>query len=310
MDFYAEFKKLVYSKPKNAIHNRASENAIFGDYIFRSKNIYLSYFLNDCQDCYYSEYLSNCRDCNDSTHVSASELAYECVDCTGLYNCSYLQDCHNCSNVNFSIDCLNCKDCFGCYGLRHGQFFIFNKQYSEATYREKVQALRKNDPAKILEILAPEFDKHPRLYARLLKGDENCFGDYIYYSKNCFQCFNVRNIENSAYVSEVLSPEFNSSNSMDCTFGSGLDLCYEAANAHLCSNCNFLEDCVSCSDSEYLIHCYNSSNCFGCVNLTNKQYCILNRQLTREEYLIALHKIKEELKQAGTYGKPLAELLG
>lgn len=309
MDFYGEFKKLVYSRPKNAIHNRSSENAQFGDYVFRSKNIYLSYFLTEAQDCYYSEYLSNCRDCNDCSHVSASELCYECVDCAGLYNCSHLQDCHNCSNTDFSLDCLNCKDCFGCAGLRNQQYCIFNKPYSESTYKEKVETLRKNPPAKILEILSPEFDKHPRLYARLLKGEENCYGDYIYYSKNCFQCFNVRGLENSAYVSEVLSPEYSSANCIDCDFATGIELCYECANVNLCTNCNFLEDCVSCSDSEYLINCYNCQNCFGCAYVSNKEYCVLNRQLTRDEYLLALQKIKGELKQAGVHGKTLAEVL-
>lgn len=307
MDFYPEFKKLALSKPKNAIHSRASENAVYGDYFFRSKNIYLSYFCFESTDCFYSEYLSNCRDCIDCIHVSASELAYECTDCTSLYNCSFLQDCHNCSNVDFSVDLLNCKDCFGCFGLRHRQFCIFNKQYSESEYREKVLELKKKSSDKILEILAPEFEKHARLYAHVLKS-ENSLGDYIYYSNNCFRCFNIRNIENAAYVTEIFSPENSSSNCVDCDLGTGLQDCYETFNANLCINCNFLANCFQCEDSEYLIDCYNCSNCFGCVNLSNKQYCVLNRQLTRDEYLLAIQKIKTNLRQQEQYGKTLAQV--
>lgn len=309
MDFYAEFRKLAYGSPHNAVSSRVVENGTYGDYLYRSKNIYLSYFLADAEDCFYSEYIMNSRDCIDSAYLSASELCYECLDCSGLYNCSFLQDCHNCSNTDFCIDCLNCKNCFGSYGLRHQQFSIFNKPYPEDEYYERVAKLKKNPPQKILEILRPEFDKQPRLYARLLKGGENCFGDYIYFSKNCYQCFNVRNVSDSAYVSEIISPEYPSSNCVDCNYASHIELCYECQNVHSCTNCNFLEDCISCSDSEYLRHCYNCQNCFGCSYLSNKQYCILNRQFSREEYALALAKIKQQLKETGTYGKPLAEIL-
>ena len=41
----------------------------------------------------------------------------------------------------------------------------------------------------------------------------------------------------------------------------------------------------------------------------NKEYCILNRQFSREEYAVAVAKIRAELKQEGSYGKTLAEIL-
>lgn len=309
MDFYAEFQKLVFTHPHNALHSRGAQNCEFGDYIFRSKNTYLSYFINESQDCYYADYLVGCRDCVDSAYLSSSELCYECIDCSQLYNCSFLQDCHNCSACEFCFDCINCKDCFGSFGLRNQRFCIFNKSYTEENYREKVAELRKNPPQKILRLLSPEFNKHPRLYARLLKGGENCYGDYIYFSKNCYSCFNIRNVENSFYVSEMMNPEIVSRDCVDCTFISGSELCFECHNIITCSNCNFLETCIGCSDSEYLLQCYNCRSCFGCVYLMNKEYCILNRQFTRDEYLLALSKIKEELKNARIYGKSLAEIL-
>ncbi len=309
MDFYAEFRKLVDSRPHNAIHSRSVENATYGDYLFRSKNIYLSFFLSEAEDCYYCDYLSKCRDCIDCSYVTGSELCYECVDCSGIYEGSFLQDCHNSSQCEFCFDCINCKDCFGCFGLRQQRFCIFNKVYPEDVYRKKVAEFKKNSPQKILQILSPEFAKHPRLFARLLKGGENSLGDYIYYSKNCFQCFNVRNVENAAYISEMMDQEGSSHECFDCNFGSNLESCYDCHDALGCSNCNFLVSSSFCSDCEYLQYCYNCQNCFGCTYLMNKQYCILNRQFTREEYVLALAKIKGALKKAGTYGKSLAEVL-
>lgn len=309
MDFFTEFKKLVFSSPRNSLHHRVVENSDFADYIARSKNIYLSYFIDSSEDCYYSEYLANCRDCVDCMAVVASELCYECVDSSSLYNCSFVQDCHNCSHCNFSYDCLNCKDCFGCFGLRHKQFCIFNKPYTEGVYREKIAQLTKNAPRKILEILQPEFEKYPRLYARLLKGNEKCVGDYIYFSKNSYSCFNIRNTEDSWYVSDIFDPELLSHTSMDCTFASHIENCYEAQNIVNCTNSNFLENCANCSDCDYVLFCYNCSNCFGCVYSMNKEYCILNRQFTREEYFVAVAQMKKQLKGNGTYGKTLADIV-
>ena len=309
MDFYAEFRKLVLSFPHPALNNYSVENCNFGDYLYRSKNIYLSYFLTNAQDCYYSDYLVNCRDCVDCSYVENSELCYECVNSSGIYNGSFLCDCHQCSDCDFCFDCLNCKDCFGCFGLRHQQFRIFNQPYSETEYRKKVAELKKYPIKKISSILQPEFNKHPRLYARQLKGGENCFGDYLYFSKNCYQCFNIRNAEDSAYISEIMAADSVTVNCMDCNFATNLNNCYECFNSHTCTNGNFLMHCTKCSDVDYCILCTNCQNCFGCIGLSHKQYCILNRQFTREEYLAGLQIIVNDLKQARSYGKSLAEIL-
>ena len=37
-------------------------------------------------------------------------------------------------------------------------------------------------------------------------------------------------------------------------------------------------------DIYYSFNCNNCSNLFGCVDLKHKQYCILNKQYTKEEY--------------------------
>lgn len=306
MDFYQEFKKLVSIKPNCMQNSRTVENCDYGDYLLQSKNIYLSYFCADAEDCFYCEHLSKCRDCVDCAYVSGGELMYECVDCSGIYNGSFLQDCHNSANCEYCFDCINCKDCFGCFGLRHKKFSVFNKSYTEDNYKRKVAELRKQPSRKILEILLPEFQRTPRLHARQLKGGERSFGDYIYFSKNCFQCFNIRNVQDSAYVTDILDPEIPTTDCVDCDYCSGVTQCYDAFNSFSCTNCDFIYSCCNCSDSKYLKNCYNCQNCYGCVYLTNKQYCVLNRQFSREEYLAAVKKIEGDLKKAGTIGRTFA----
>jgi hypothetical protein len=42
----------------------------------------------------------------------------------------------------------------------------------------------------------------------------------------------------------------------------------------------------------------NSSNLFGCIGLRGKEYCILNKQYTKEEYEALVPKIIEKMKES------------
>ncbi len=309
LDFIEKLRDLILRSPRNAVHSRNVDNCAFGDYLYRSKNAYLSYYSYGIEDCFYCEFSGFSRDCTDCSYIHNCELCYECFDCANLYQCSYLQDCHNCSNSYYSVDLINCQDCFGCFGLRHQRFAIFNKVYTEDIYRQKLAKLVKNPPFKILEGLLPALKKHPRLSSRLLKGEENCLGDYIYWSKNVYYCFNVRSVEDSGYLFDLEDTLSPTRDSYDCFFGGGLELSYECTHSAFSNNCNFMESCSYCNDCEYCFECYSCRNCFGCSYLMNKEYCILNNPFSRSEYIAAVDMIKKELKQTGSYGKTFLDIL-
>lgn len=309
MDFLKALRDLVQSMPRNAVSSRDVENCTFGDYIYRSRNAYLCYFSTRLEDCYYCDYTRLSRDCVDCDYLYNSELCYECLDGSNLYDCSFVQDSHNCTNCYYSYDLLNCQDCFGCYGLRNQKYVIFNKTYDAVQYSAKLKQVLKYRPKEILKKVLPEFEKHPRLSSRLLKGEENCVGDYIYFSRNAYYSFNVRNTESVGYIYDFEDGQIKSSDTYDCDFGSGLELCYDCSQISLSNNCNFMMNCAFCNDCEYCYNCYYSHNCFGCVYLQNKEYHILNRPFSREEYLHTTKLIKNELKQRGEYGRHLGEIL-
>ena len=48
-------------------------------------------------------------------------------------------------------------------------------------------------------------------------------------------------------------------------------------------------------DVTYVDNCHDSSNLFGCEGIRNKQYCILNKQYTKEEYEKLMPKIIEHM---------------
>ena len=47
-----------------------------------------------------------------------------------------------------------------------------------------------------------------------------------------------------------------------------------------------MSDCARMQDSSFCYACADCKNIFGCTHLKNKSFCILNRQLTEEEYMI------------------------
>jgi hypothetical protein len=50
--------------------------------------------------------------------------------------------------------------------------------------------------------------------------------------------------------------------------------------------------------SEALLDC---QDCFACVGLRHKQYCILNKQYTRDEYEVLVPRIIEHMKKTGEW---------
>src|SRR3989344_6322135 len=72
---------------------------------------------------------------------------------------------------------------------------------------------------------------------------------------------------------------FNLQNSFDCLF------CHDSFGL------NFSENSRDSIDSYFLFDCRNCQNCFMSWNLRNKQYCIRNKQYTKEEYEKELKKI-------------------
>jgi hypothetical protein len=51
------------------------------------------------------------------------------------------------------------------------------------------------------------------------------------------------------------------------------------------------------------MYCFNANNCFGCIGLRKKNYCILNKEYSKEEYERIVEKIKNEMKERKEYGQ-------
>jgi hypothetical protein len=98
--------------------------------------------------------------------------------------------------------------------------------------------------------------------------------------KNCYLVFNTSHAEECIYCENV----FKSRDCLDCTHTPSSELCFDCVQ---CSNCYAVQSsayCDNCSDSYFLLHCQGCRNCFGCANLRRKEYCIYNKEYSKEEY--------------------------
>ena len=80
---------------------------------------------------------------------------------------------------------------------------------------------------------------------------------------------------------------------------------YEGINIGLqCADVKFSNECWSqLINAEYCFNCHSSSNLFGCNGLRKTEYCILNKQYTKEEYEQLVSKIKAKMTNDKEYGE-------
>jgi hypothetical protein len=123
-------------------------------------------------------------------------------------------------------------------------------------------------------------------FANITKG-QNCTGNDIENAKDAKYCFNAYDAERIKFCNRVAGGR----DSYD-VFGIEGELMYEGMATGFGSYANrFYVYANALANSSFIYRCYSSSNLFGCVSLTNKQYCILNKQYTKEEYEVLVPKI-------------------
>ncbi|HSX40295.1 MAG TPA: hypothetical protein VLF68_01640 [Candidatus Saccharimonadales bacterium] len=245
---------------------------------------------NDSIYIFDSRQVVNCVDCD---YAFESQLCYEGTTIAKCFNSEFLEDCTNINNSSYCYNCRNGGNLFGCVNLTGKSFCIFNRQLTEAEYKEQVKKYKAWPPEKALKMLEELKKKYP---VTQTKGENNVnspYGNYIYNSKNCYMDFDSAGDENCGYLYD----SGGNKNSYDATFSGDSELSYEFIDSTKLFNCNFVIWAGHSSDCSYIMACGNSKHLLGCVGLYQKEYCILNRQFTKEEYEQKSKQILEELKQ-------------
>ncbi len=294
--FFTQFKDLLYSVPAKA---RILTNNINSEYCNNAddlKNCYLCFNAIMLEDCLYTLQSLRMRDCCDVMTSSSSENCYDSINVTDSNNLQSCVDCADSVSLLYCIDCRNCQNCIGCVGLRNKNNYIFNIQYTKEEYNKKVVELNiasHNARQKIKEKMLELYKLHPFKYMHTMKS-VNSFGEYIYGSKNTKNAWLTMKTENVKYVQDTRYTK----DAYDTLIAWKSEQVYESACCGLDSSImKFVFQCHPGNiDLTYCAFCSNSSHLFGCVGLRNKEYCVFNKQYSKEEYQGLVDKIIEQMK--------------
>jgi hypothetical protein len=298
--FFDQLNDLCKAVPHYALMNTASENCEYSNMTWRSKNCYLIFGCIDDENCAYGHILWNSRDCVDCLYLFKSELCYESIDCINCNKLLYSQDCESCSDSIGLFDCRGCNNCVGCVNLQQKSYYIFNKPYSKEEYYQFIRENPLNNPNTIKRILEEREKIRLKLPHRFYFGsrNNNVSGNHITNAKNIHYSFDIKAGEDSkfGFTARTLKDSY------DISFNPDIELSYQAMACMDSNHVVVCHLCTTCSYAYYSEHCYNSHNIFGCQGLRSAEYCILNKQYSKEEYETLKEKIIEHMKKIGEWG--------
>lgn len=299
--FFSQFEELQRRVPQAAALQLNNENSEFNLLLAFSKNAYLcpgSFFV---EDCYYLRKSQYCRDCADSNVLNRCELVAESTNCDNCSSAHHLVNCRQCSSCSYLRDCTGVKDCFMCSGIHNQQYCFKNKQLTKEAYLDILRRYRSTSPEDLFTEFSA-FDVTVPKQAQIQINCEGSTGAYLSNCRNAVRCSDCFNIEDSKYLFECAGVR----DSMDLTsHDKDIELCYEMSSGGEKSYLTRFCYCtISSPRSLYMSSCFYQSDSFGCDGLhTRGQYCILNKQYSKEEYEQLVPKIIEQMKHDGEYGE-------
>lgn len=303
--FFDQFYELQLAVPREGTSVFECENCDYNSHVRQSRNCYLNSLAVNSEDicyCYWSSQVESSLDC--CFHINGkSSLCYECIDYGTCYNCILLQEGYNCSDCFFSFQLRGCENCILCSNLSNKSYHIFNKPCSKEEF-EKVKL-------EFLNGSYASFQKGREQWLAMkaqaihrstyLLNCENVTGDHFPKSKNCFDCFDGD--ENEDCVNAI---SLSHSKDVYSSYSTGWPPSEEIWECSMSRGCIDMAMCrymFSSNDMRYCDSCQTCKNCIGCIGLRHKEYCILNKQYSKEEYEEIAPKVVAHMKSTGEWGK-------
>ncbi len=252
--FMEQFDILMKDVPHLSLLWVQNEGSDYVNWVFAWVRCYLSF---------------NCDYIEDSLYLQNSIQVKNSIDCLSCMNSQYLYQCimcDNCYECFFSTSCVDCSHCYQCSDLVGKQYHIRNVAYSKEEYY------------KILSDISTWF------YNPTIKDIHAYKNSWSHHILDC------QNLENCTYCYYV----YDSKDCMDFDiFWDNSSLIYESIA--IWPNCrkNLFSSCLrwKCSNCFYSFLSIGCSDIFWCAWLRNAQYCIFNKQYTKETYEIEVAKI-------------------
>ena len=302
--FFEQFGELMRDVPRLSIVNRQSLNSDYCNYSNSNKNCYLCFGGHENENCGYCWYNWKDKDCFDCLSVIKSELTYGSNYGNGLYKCVFLEYSFDCVESWFGYNLVGCQNCFLSTNLRHKQYYFMNQPYSKEEYQTKIGEFTNGGHAGIEKAKTIFQDLKLKALRNPVyqKNAAHCTGGDIMYSKNIQFGFDGEYSEDSKYAYPKFTNIYNCMDTNKMGYDRS-DWSYMAIGCAGLNNSKFCDTCWNNHDLTYCNLCFTSGDLFGCVGLKHKQYCILNKQYSEQEYKKLVPKIVEHMKTTGEWGK-------
>lgn len=158
------------------------------------------------------------------------------------------------------IYCHDCWDGDGWDPLAYGQEMDFSRPFFEQRHE--------------LNLRVPK-------YALVITECENSdFTSISWKNKDSYFAFGSCVNERLMYAHST----WYTKDSMETSGTRNCELVYQTVDCSHLYNCRYMIQSDNCRDSMFLFDCRGCTDCFRCIHLRNKQYCINNKQYTKEEY--------------------------
>ncbi len=308
--FFEQYQELMRAVPFLAnfvVDESRMLNSPYNNMVLDLKNCYMMFDSDFNEDCAYGCEVEKSRNCVDTNLIEKGEMCYECVNINNCYRAFYSVDCKNSNDIKFCRDCNGCTDCFGCVNLRNQSFQVFNQSMGDkVTYDAKIKEMNLTSRKNLEEIKKKVFEIWNNGITKFMHEEQtnDVSGDYIFNSKNTKESFIVHEGWNVKYCQYMVAN--NVKECEDVTqFGNNIERYYEVLQGgNGGSNVRFSWFGVNeNSHIDYCMQVMTSKNMFGCIGLRGKEYCILNKQYTKEEFEILREKIIKEMKIMPYVGK-------
>jgi len=299
--FFEQFATLHKASPRLGMTVLANENSDYTAGTAYSKNCYLINSSEYDEDCMYGKLYQSCKSSVDCSYLYGSELCYECFSAYDCYHCTGISFSKNCRDCAFSTNLIGCSNCCLCSNLRKKEYHFLNEPLTKAEYEKKMKEWQGSfKGTEEMKRKLQELRKTMIHRAVNIVNSEDCTGDYIENSQRCLDCYDVnesqdcRNVHIGVNIKDII----------DCSnMYLKPELCYQTLGTIEAYHCAYCLYVFHSQDLLYCEFCFSCKNCFGCVGLRQKQYCILNKQYSKEEYEALLPKIIKHMQQSCEFGK-------
>lgn len=304
--FFDQFNELLKVVPKALLFDAAAYGPnVRSDYTNASANLKDCYFVfntGPAENTLYARGTDDTNDVSDAYFCTKDEQSYEILNTHECNKTYWAQNLKGCVECYLCEDLSGCMNCFGCVGLRNKSYYIYNEKVSKQEF-ETFIADFSGSYTRYLEELE-KFKKFRLQFPKRVNhniNSVNSIGDYLNETKNVNESFEIRG---------------GGEESKFCFSCKGVKDSYGLTGYAVKSE--MLLECVSTGfssrvigsyavdqsqDVEYSFSCRsNSRYLIGCDSMRKAQYCILNKQYSKEEYEKIRAHIIQELTELGVYG--------